>query len=324
MASKFSGAVLALVLVPLVALAAWRESGPGVAAALRRAAPVLGVCALLAVLVIQASYFFSGDPLRWWDGLMRVNVDHDPTFPYYLAGEFRPGGFWYYFVLAFLIKTPLLTLLLLAATPFALRRSEFRRPLLDEAFLVLPAMAWLIATSALADNLGVRYLMPVYPLVWIGVSRLARGLPGRRWAQALAAALAVWYVAGAFLIYPDQLAYFNRLAGGAANGHRWLDDSNIDWGQDLKRLKRWTDEQGAGTIRLRYGRADAPQYYGIRALPVSDDDWIDPPPGLYAFGTHQLIRGELHARSQGLPTDWLNRYEPVARVGYSIWIFRIE
>ena len=64
--------------------------------------------------------------------------------------------------------------------------------------------------------------------------------------------------------------------------------------------------------------------YGIDARPLSDAEWIDPPPGDYVFGTHLLIRGEQYARERGLATDWLSRYEPIDRVGYSAYLFRFE
>jgi len=62
-------------------------------------------------------------------------------------------------------------------------------------------------------------------------------------------------------------------AGGAANGHRYLLDSNLDWGQDLKRLKFWTETHNSQPLCLSYfGTAD-PAYYGIqyRPLPAARD-----------------------------------------------------
>jgi len=40
------------------------------------------------------------------------------------------------------------------------------------------------------------------------------------------------------LVYPHYLAFFNQSIGGPHNGYKWLADSNIDWGQDLKLLKK--------------------------------------------------------------------------------------
>src|SRR5262249_33553837 len=61
----------------------------------------------LALLVIDASYFFPANPLpMYWSGVSRVNKDHDPNFAYYLLGNFKQGGWWYYFAAALLFKTP--------------------------------------------------------------------------------------------------------------------------------------------------------------------------------------------------------------------------
>ena len=322
LASKFSGGVLLAAFVPLIA---WGASRGGSGASRGgRGLLALGVVLLLAALVVQASYLFSSDPRIYWKGLRLVNADHVEGYSYYLMGEFAPGGWWYYFLAAFVFKTPVPTLVCLVLAAVFLRR--FRAPSwFDEGFLVLPALLWVVATSALADNMGVRYLAPVYPLVFVFVSRLARALPGRRWAQGVAAALGLWYVGGTVAAYPDHLAYFNELVGGPSRGHLVLDDSNIDWGQDLKRLGRYLDEHDVGPIRLRYGLNSAPDYYGIDWQPVTDDELAgDPPPGVYALGTDVLIRGELMAREYGWKTDWLRRYEPAARVGFSIWLFELE
>jgi 4-amino-4-deoxy-L-arabinose transferase-like glycosyltransferase len=337
MASKFSGVLLTL---PFVVLIAWStvrppenrgastpRTDPGASTLVGRvglSAFALLVTAVLASVVIQASYFFSGGLGAYWEGLNLVNLDHAPDFAYYLMGQFKPGGWWYYFLLAFLFKTPLPTLLLLGLAVVLMRR--FPTPCgLDEAFLLLPIVVFVAATSAFADNLGVRYLLPVYPLVFVFVGRLVRAVPERRWAQGLTAVLAVWYVAGTLWIYPDHLAYFNELTGGPANGHRYLDDSNVDWGQDLKRLRDFLRREGIESVKLRYGRNVNPDYYGIPWRPLTDREWSgDPPPGVYAVGTHLLIRGRWYAQQRGLKTDWLDRYEPIGRVGYSCYVFRFE
>jgi hypothetical protein len=240
-------------------------------------------------------------------------------------GEFKTGGWWYYFLLAFMFKTPLPTLILILPALLLMRR--YRAPgFLDELFLMLPVLLYTAATSAMADNLGIRYLLPVYPLVFIFLSRLAGLLPRFKPARIGAAVLALWYLAGAIAIYPDHLAYFNELVGGPGRGHLYLDDSNIDWGQDLKRLAGYLEERGIDSVKLRYGRNDAPGYYGINSRSITDAEWSadPPPPGIYVFGTHLLIRGEYYAQSRGLKTDWLSRYRPVGRVGYSCYIFEFD
>jgi len=334
LASKFSGILLVGIAAALLgASALWPAPtrAPATAPPASRARRALGAAGSLAVLlalaafVVEAAYFFPLDPTVYWDGLRRVNVDHAGDFAYFLAGQFEPGGWWYYFLAAFLIKTPLPALLALLAAVATLRRYRAACPL-DEAFLIVPVVVYVVATSALADDLGVRYLLPIYPLLFVFASRIAQSLASGRAARVAAAVLGLWYVSGTLAIYPDHLAYFNEAVGGAANGHRWLDDSNIDWGQDVKRLARYLERNDVGSVRVRLGPLAAPDYYGIRALPVSDREWAaaSPSPGVYVFSTHLLIRGELHARERALPTDWLSRYEPIDRVGYSLYLFRFE
>ena len=326
LAAKFSG----LVLLPACALllgvdAVWPpRARPRRTLARVGRAGLAGVALLaLAMVVVQASYFFSADPWIYWRGVARVQQDHTAGYAYYLMGDFAPGGWWYYFLAAFLFKTPVPTLILLALAVMRFRRHR-AESVLDELFLVVPALLFLGVTSAKADNLGVRYLLPLYPLVFVFASRMALAVSGRA-SRLAAVGLGAWYLVSTTVIFPDQLAYFNEAVGGPSQGHRLLDDSNIDWGQDLKRLKLYMTDHGIDAIRLRYGGHGSPAYYGIRALPVSNADWSGkPPPGLYAMSTHLLIRGEYFARTKGLATDWLSRYEPIGRIGYSLYLFRFE
>ena len=81
----------------------------------------------------------------------------------------------------------------------------------------------------------------------------------------LAGALGLWYAGGTLLQHPHHLAYFNELAGGPANGWRLLVDSNLDWGQDLKRLGEWTRANHVGKLKLSYFGSADPGYYGIES-----------------------------------------------------------
>lgn len=330
LATKFSAVFLAPVVVALCALSAagWGGTRDGAGdvrrGGLRAAAVAAGAFLGIAAFVVWAAYFFPRDPLFYWHGISLVNRDHDTSVPDYLMGQFRSGGFWYYFPLAFVFKTPVPALAAIALGALWYRNA---RPAgrLDGAILLLPALTFTIATAALADNMGVRYLLPVHAPLLVLASASAplflRTWPGR----AAAAALATWLIVGAWFIYPDHLAYFNEAAGGPQRGPDLLDDSNIDWGQDLKRLKGWMDDNRVDTIRLLYPWNGSPEYYGIRFEPVTREDWLDrPQPGLYAISTMALVRGRLEALSGGARSAWLDRYRPVDRVGYSFYIYRFE
>jgi hypothetical protein len=125
--------------------------------------------------------------------------------------------------------------------------------------------------------------------------------------------------------FPDHLGYFNLAAGGSRNGWRVLDDSNLDWGQDLRRLATWLDRHEVGRVRLLYPWIGRPEHYGIDHQPMEVRDWHGPPrPGTYVVATVWLVRGLHEARARGVPTDWLARYEPIGRVGNSFFVYRFE
>jgi hypothetical protein len=89
-------------------------------------------------------------------------------------------------------------------------------------------------------NIGIRHLLPVYPVVFILAGVLARA---RWWHRPsgllLAGALIMWSAGEVWAVYPQMLAYFNEFAGGPRNGYRILVDSSYEWGQDLPAVEKW-------------------------------------------------------------------------------------
>jgi hypothetical protein len=282
-----------------------------------------------AALVIWACYGFTRDVSVYLDGLLRVNADHADDYFFYALGRFEQGGFWWYFLVAFLAKTRLMVLVLLgAAGGLALFGRKRAGDGMEELWLVLPPLLFAGVTSALAANIGVRYLLPCYPLLFVFIGRAAPAL----WPQGLLRALLLLFVARAMLStavsHPHHLSYFSDMVGGSTRGPAILDDSNIDWGQDLRRLKTELDRRGIERVHLRYAwtvSAD-PAWYGIDYEHLTDEQWsaAEPAPGFYAIGTQELIRGKLYEQQHGVATDWLARHEPAGRVGYSFYLFHFE
>jgi hypothetical protein len=316
LATKFSAVLFLPAVVGLFLAAGWRRGR-----ALRSLA-VLAAMLLGAFVLVWALYFFPADPLFYWRGLTSVNVDHDPAYRYFLMGEFREGGFPTYFFWVFLLKTPVPVLLLLAWAAFRLVRRP-RLDALDEAFVLAPGLVFFLGTAALADDMGMRYLLPSLPFFFVFAGRTATDLLRGALGRAAGAALAVWTLGTAAFIYPDHIAYFHELAGGPSRGHRYLDDSNVDWGQDLKRLAAHVREERIDDLKLLYAWNASPDYYGIPYEPVTRSDWEESPrPGTYAISTMWLIHGMDTAARTGAKTDWLRRYRPIGRVGYSFYLYR--
>ena len=280
-------------------------------------AAALGIAIGGAALVAWASYLFPADPAFYWNGVAVVNRDHRPDHFYYLMGEFKQGRWWYYFLAALAFKTPvpaLLSTAIAGALAWRTRASTGR----DDLLLLVPMAGFVAFTSALADNLGVRYVLPVFPLAFIFASRIAEPLTRTRPGQAAVAVLALWQIVGALRVFPDHLGYFNEPSGGVARGYRLLDDSNIDWGQDLKRLGRYLQEQKpTPAVRVCYDLNGHPPYYGVDTARITVEQMAagTPAPGFYAIAAHCLVRVRTHDRPGQPSFDWLERYEPVGRVG---------
>jgi hypothetical protein len=197
--------------------------------------------------------------------------------PAYLNGRYSATGWWYYFPLVFLMKTPLPTLALIALTGWwGLRRllassdlrtaaKRRRTGLRAWPFVGLVAVYFLVACASNL-NIGYRHLLPILPplFVLVGGLELAR-MPLRVASWLLVGWLAVENVAAR----PYYLSYFNQLAGGRDHGYRRLSDSNVDWGQDLPSLADWiANRRGSGDrtpIYLSYFGVDDPKRFGIDA-----------------------------------------------------------
>lgn len=202
--------------------------------------------------------------LHGFDSLQLINDQGE--FPTWFCGRWLPQGTWLYYPVTLLLKTPLPLLAAWLVAPFA----RLPRPPDDagrrrhEEFLWLPAVV-LLAVFSLGSKVGygIRYLLPIVPLACIYSSRLVPWVRTRgRAVRAAALALLLIYPASALLATPDTIAYFNPLAVGG--GDRYLLDSNLDWGQGLKRLHAYLDRENLPGIPLAYfGHVD-PSIYGIR------------------------------------------------------------
>jgi len=313
---------------------------------------IVFIICLVAVTVIWAGYLFEYGPalehrmhatlnvltrsLPGWAGRIIVFIAENVKVPFptlfnglgwlmvptsigrdsFLMGHLMRRGPWYGNELAFLMKTPVPFLILLA---LALYRVVRDRLYADARYytLLIAVLAVVAADMLSRFSIQVKYVLSVYPffIVLIGSAFDWRALQRRAW-KILFASLSLWYAAGTVLIFPHYLAYFNEIVGGPENGYRCLAASNLDWGQGLKMLKRYIDEQGIGRIRLAYfGTAD-PRYYGIEYDELPPDS---PQKGWIAVSATYLQGA--HTKRGGY--DWLKRYSPCAKIGYSIFVYNI-
>jgi len=339
---------------------AGRDGGP-----VRRLAVLAGaglVATAIAFVVVALTYRVTG--LGWWlTGLSRTLHHSAIGHRAYLLGMVSETGWWYYFPVAWMVKTPpgIIVLVFASIAALALGRRLRRR---DEIVLYVPVIVVLGIVALWKVNIGLRHLMPIYPFLYLGAARLLspprrnegdataavasatpvttpagpapRQAAGGRIAGRLATlgvgvalASAAWSAAS---IAPYHLAYFNMFAGGPENGDRFLLDSNLDWGQAGKALRRYMESENVTMIYCAYTGNSDPWYDGVRYQYVPGSGNLrnakerparmpdNAPRELFAINA--MVLHSLHFSDQHL-YDWLLARRPVAMPGYAYHVFDI-
>jgi 4-amino-4-deoxy-L-arabinose transferase-like glycosyltransferase len=195
----------------------------------------------------------------------------------YVLGKVYAHGVWFYFPVAFLIKSTVGVLALLLLSVGATRRLNRVREIL---FLVVPVLFYLLVALTVGMNIGVRHILVVYVFLYVLIGGATWTLMRTKWAYVVGACLLV-HVASSVLAFPNYIAYANELWGGPSQTHKYLTDSNSDWGQQLKSVKHYLDQRGVKECWFVYFAAGVaePSYYGIpcKPLPTINTLWLNEP-----------------------------------------------
>ncbi len=260
----------------------------------------------------------------------------------YFAGQFYPEGLWYNLPATLLIKTPI-PLLLLVSISLIANVKNWRRLHVEWLFAAFIACFLLVFSLSKVDG-GLRYVLPVYPFLFVLAGRLFQP-PFGRWRIWLLGTAATWYLFSSLAIHPHYLAYCNELIGGPNNGYKYFAGSNLDWGQDLKGLRDFMEQRGMEKIKLAYfGSADA-DYYGINYEYLPSVGLTPNEPGQlwwYEMGRDHtrphlspqqgpiaISATLLAAPSWMRPLffedyGWLRKLTPDAQVGHTILIYQLD
>jgi hypothetical protein len=169
----------------------------------------------------------------------------------------------------------------------------------------------------------VRFALPLYPMMAITAATGAMYLFRRRLGAVLAIGLMLWTAVSSLAAHPDYLAYFNEIGG--SRPERFLVDSDLDWGQDMKQLAAALKQRNVDHLHL------AALYSGDYALldlpPWDDLKPYQPVTGWVAVSftmlkTYSWLVAQQSGRAEP-GFGWLDRYQPVARVGKSFVLYRI-
>ncbi len=280
-------------------------------------------------LAVLARYRVLPEPYTW--GLENTK-NTEAEYTSYFWGRVTPHGHWQYFPVAFLIKSTLPVLILLAlflpAWRFGLRRNGR-----ELAFLLVPVAVYFALSMHSDFNIGARHLLPIYPFLYVVCGGVAATLLSRDRRSAVALGLLLcWHVAEAVRIAPAYMAYGNEAWGGPSEVHRYLSDANTDWGQQLYDVKAYLARNRITDCWFVYfpdGAIEAKDYgVNCKRLPTTGSLWwmdlpMSVPPEI--DGTVLISDSNLEGIEFG--DGPLNPYEsframrPVATIDYGIDVY---
>jgi hypothetical protein len=274
----------------------------------------IGIAAAMAALTIWAVYGFSFARVdflhcrlpapRFFTGLHAVAAHNRRGHDMFLFGRRGTHGLWYYFPAVLAVKTPLALFALLAAGIPLLRRSRCRL----QAWLALAFSAGVLLASLTGHiDLGVRFVLPVYVGLCVAAGCAATLVRGRL-ATLATAALIGWQIISGALQHPDYLAYTNEIAG--AHPECFVADSDLDWGQDMKRLGTFLEHAGAD--RVAFSPFNRTYALPVAVTPSNPDA---PSPGWNAVSVTIW-------KVFGFPA-WVDRMPPPHRIGRSILVWYV-
>ncbi len=266
----------------------------------------------------------------------------------FFLGEVSSTAWPLYFPIVYIIKTPLalhlLTIIALLFLAWQIKPRKYIQKLFphikkyfaEYAMLVFLAVYWTLSIKSNL-NIGVRHVLPTFPFTYILISgqikRISERIKRKKIAVGFYLLLTIllgWYAFSSLSIFPYYLTYFNELAGGAKNGYKYVTDSNLDWGQDLKRLNKWAESKGIEKIKVDYfGGSDVNYYLGDKY-----EEWHSDYSPQKAKNSYLAVSATFLQQSRAIPTKgfdeptdrymWLYRYEPVAVIGNSIFVYYIQ
>ena len=357
--TKFSAVVLLPILIILFFIARWQarltppdlikknvdkgRSFPRFSLwSLGWAVAVLAVATLLLALVLYRESIGS-----YLAGLQYVRWHNATGHTAFLFGEYSTTGWWYYFPSAWLVKTPLATVILLlftfiawikkSVTTFILRKQSSNsfwknfivhlrnQPLLFYT-LFIPPLIYVLWSMTSHINLGVRHLSVIYPFIFIAISTLALLQLQRwqRWWQVVLFSLLAVYVSMSLYTYPRYISYFSELVGGSHQGYKYLLDSNLDWSQSFYYLRDFLRQRGwqHETIFLATLTTSDPRTYDIswQSFPPEAKNATSLsqlPPGIYVLAASYSLTGDMSLQ-------WLLDQYPREQVGDAFFVYDLR
>ncbi len=216
-------------------------------------------------------------PKYFYKGLVMVGVHAAGGHSAYLLNQTSKTGWWYYFPVAIFFKTPIPIFILLFLSIFYFRKIR-AKDIFDEYLLIIPAVVFLAFAMYSKADLGIRHILPIFPFIFVSISKAINLIDFKKWRWATVGfiILIAWYLSSALTSFPNYIAYFNEFADGSYGGYKILTDSNLDWGQDVFRIKDYVEKKQINDYYLVYGWDGAQflQKNGLKYKTLSSDERV--------------------------------------------------
>ena len=336
--TKLSALLLLPTFVAVGGLMWWKPTAePRRARQFIRLIPVLVLCTWAVILIVYAPYWTPAPPLEagqaaslsipsWFETFRPILIPRDffkavalllgtadAGHNGYLFGQWSTDGWWYYYPVAFALKTPIALLVLMSGALIILLR-QIRTQRVEQLVPWIAAAIFFALAMHNKMDIGVRHLLPVYGLLSVAVASQLTPLRGPVKVATLIGV--AWLAVVSIRARPFYIEYFNGFAGGGRNGYKYLLDSNLDWGQDVKRLKQYLVKRNVNHFYLAYfGVEKALTYYGIQYTTVEATEARTLQPGTLVISAMVLMQPEW---------AWLReQHQPIDRVGYTLFVYKI-
>jgi len=228
--------------------------------------PTEGAAFLRNILISMAAIPIFKPVAHWLLGILMVFAHAEGGHTAFLLGNFSRTGWWYFFPVAWFFKVPIPVILLTFWSLIVLGFQRFKEKI--DIFAIVLILTTIIIYWAIsmrgALNIGIRHLIPTFPFIFLLIARAAQPILERSWSvsKVLLWGFAGWLIIETLISYPHFVSYFNefRYVFGKQK-HEILVDSSLDWGQDLKRLQKYVEENNIKEIKVDYFGGGVPSYY---------------------------------------------------------------
>ena len=260
--------------------------------------------------------------------------------PGFVFGKITDGIVWYFALLTFFLKTglPLLTILLLL---LIFHKRLPKKDIITNISLILPILLIFLILSNTNKMSGVKHILTIYPFLFVLTSNIINiKIKQKKYFNLMIYALLFFYVLSTVLAAPFYLSYINILGGGPNNAWKITVGSNIDFSQDLDGLRKFMERNNIEKINLSYWGSVDPKYYNIsyEFMPspcfqpwgpnyvpflegkCEDSKDCSERKGIIAISITNLQNVHL---SNKTCYDWLKNYDPIEKIGYSIFIYNV-